>query len=151
ESYAVGPNDTLAGIAQAVYGDASLWYLIGDANSLRYGPGEPLPSSEVGHVYRIPRVINGRNNAATFEPYNIGSAMGSGIPTAAPPAGPGCADTTWQIAKVVLVVAAAAVVTAYTGGAAGALVGNLAGGVIGALAGSAVGQELNMQFGFQDG
>ena len=33
--YTARAGDTLASIAQAVYGDASLWYLIADANGLR--------------------------------------------------------------------------------------------------------------------
>jgi len=41
-------------IAQNVYGDAQLWYIIADANSLGFGPNDPLPTTEIGRTYRIP-------------------------------------------------------------------------------------------------
>jgi len=36
QGYVVQAGDTLEGIAQAVYGDASLWYVIADANGLEF-------------------------------------------------------------------------------------------------------------------
>src|SRR5262249_51950333 len=36
-AYTVQAGDTLPGIAQAAYGDASLWYIIADANGLSGG------------------------------------------------------------------------------------------------------------------
>lgn len=49
-------GDTLAGIAQSLWGDASLWYLIADANGL--AGSEPLAA---GRLLSIPnKVHNGR-------------------------------------------------------------------------------------------
>jgi YD repeat-containing protein len=74
---AVRPNDTLRSIAQRIYGDGNLWYLIGDANAL-YEPDKALTE---GLVLRVPNnVVRVDNSAEVFKPFNVGEAIGSTAP-----------------------------------------------------------------------
>lgn len=76
-SYVVRSGDTLQGIARAVWGDGSLWYLIADANGL--GASSTLVA---GQTLVIPnKVTNIHNNATTFSVYQPGSAIGDVGPT----------------------------------------------------------------------
>lgn len=66
-NYVVQVSDTLASIAQAVYGNASLAYIIAAANGL----GTNGPAMLVaGSTLVIPQVLNATNTADTFRPYN---------------------------------------------------------------------------------
>jgi hypothetical protein len=66
-NYVVQVSDTLASIAQAVYGNASLAYIIAAANGL----GTNGPAMLVaGSTLVIPEVLNATNTADTFRPYN---------------------------------------------------------------------------------
>ncbi|MGC1468520.1 MAG: hypothetical protein WA793_03990, partial [Sphingorhabdus sp.] len=81
-NYVVNQGDTLSAIAQTVFGDSALWYLIADANNLNYGPRDVLPVSEEGKTYRLPNVVdNLHNNANTFRPYNPAAIFGDNTPT----------------------------------------------------------------------
>ena len=73
-SYVVRQNgETLRAIAQALWGDGSLWYLIAEANGL-LGDGGLV----AGQVLLIPnKVTNIHNNSTTWRPYSAGEAMGS--------------------------------------------------------------------------
>ena len=64
--YVVQSGDTLIDIAQAIYGDGALWYIIADANSIAAAPDDPLDATEVGKAYEIPSVIRSTNSASTF-------------------------------------------------------------------------------------
>jgi len=76
-SYSVQAGDTLERIASLVFGDASLWYLIADANGL--SGTEALPQ---GLTLKIPNaVFNVHNNNQTFKPYNPGDIIGDTTPT----------------------------------------------------------------------
>jgi len=80
--YTVQAGDTLQGIASAVWGDSSLWYLIADANGL--SGGEAL---QAGQALSIPgKVTNIHNNAGTFRVYDPNKALGDLSPTAPKPA-----------------------------------------------------------------
>src|SRR3712207_965827 len=69
------------GIAASVWGDASLWYMIAEANGLSGSEALVGGSSLV-----IPdKVVNHRNNAGTFEIYDPNRALGDLSPTAAKP------------------------------------------------------------------
>ncbi|EUJ10338.1 Rhs family protein [Methylophilaceae bacterium 11] len=112
-SYTVRNGDTLQSIAQTVWGDSAMWYLIADANGL--ASGQQL---EPNMVLIIPnKVTNIHNNAGTYRPYNPGEAIGDLNPTipATPmpkPKKKGCGGLGAIIAAVVAVVA-----TIYTAGA----------------------------------
>ncbi|MCK9282693.1 MAG: LysM peptidoglycan-binding domain-containing protein [Rhodocyclaceae bacterium] len=86
-SYTVQTGDTLYQIAARVWGDASLWYLIADANGLNAGI-----ALSAGQVLSIPnKVTNVHNSSSTFKPYDAGAAMGDTsptLPTAPPPPPP---------------------------------------------------------------
>ncbi|MBX3604597.1 MAG: hypothetical protein KF788_04970 [Piscinibacter sp.] len=148
-SYSVRSGDTLQSIAAAVWGDQSLWYLIADANSLNFQPGEALPSEELGKNYRIPNVVAGSHyNASTFAPYSVASIISSGTSGIhLPPPPPTQCVSTQQLLSVALVVAVSVVVTAFTGGAAaaalqplGSVLAGAVGGAVGAAGGALAGQ-----------
>ena len=86
--YVVQSGDTLIDIAQAIYGDGALWYIIADANSIAAAPDDPLPASEVGKAYEIPSVIRSTNSASTFKPYDAAEIIGNDRPIAIPPPPP---------------------------------------------------------------
>ncbi len=66
ERYSVREGDTLASIAQSAWGDASLWYLIAEANP---GPGGPTSPLAAGTSLILPaKVTNIHNNAGTSRP-----------------------------------------------------------------------------------
>ena len=123
-SYVVNAGDTLAHIAQAVWGDAKLWYLIADANSLSLGPDDVLSDGEVGTSLRIPNVIsNIHNDAETFKPYNASEVIGDTTPTPVPPPPP---KDKCKVLSAIIGIVVAIIVTVYSGGnaAAGAAAGN---------------------------
>ncbi|MGM9485073.1 hypothetical protein ACS5PN_28040 [Roseateles sp. NT4] len=65
-------GETLRSIAQALWGDSSMWYLIAEANGL-------LTDSalKAGRVLLIPnKVSNIHNNSTTWRPYSAGEAIG---------------------------------------------------------------------------
>ena len=136
-SYTVRAGDTLESIARAQWGDATLWYLLADANGLEGQPSAPLVANTVLQVPN--RVTNVHNTSQTFRPYDPGKAMGDTNPTRPDPLPPpggghgGCGGIGMIIAAVV-----AAVATVYTAGAAGVLFGATgaagAGGFAGGLA-----------------
>lgn len=76
-SYTCQGGETLASIAQQLWGDASLWYLLADANGM-------TGSTELtaGQTVAIPnKVINRHNTADTFRPYDPNEALGDNSPT----------------------------------------------------------------------
>jgi YD repeat-containing protein len=167
-SYVVNSTDTLATIAQTVFGDPSLWYLIADANSLQFGPNDALPATEVGKTYIIPNVVaNVQGSSGPFAPFNP-TSIGAPQPAALPaPNDTGCSGTERLVATVIIAVGVAAV-AAYTGGAAAAALGPLlgtlsgsaaagtiaagvVGGAIGAAAGDAAAQGAGDEFGLRSG
>ena len=119
--YVVNEGDTLRLIAQRVYGDESLWYVVGEANGI-------TDDSQLiaGQTLTISQEILNHNNADTFKPYNPGEIIGdtSPIPIAPPPPEEKCGALTAIIQIVVTIV-----VTIYSGGnaAAGAAAGDAAG------------------------
>lgn len=79
-AYTVRSGDTLRSIAQFIWGDSAMWYLIAEVNGLR--ENTPLAA---GQVLVIPnKVTNIHNNAWTWRPYKPGEAIGNispAIPT----------------------------------------------------------------------
>ena len=80
-TYYVHDGDTLQSVALAAWGDASLWYLIADANGM--SGAEQL---QAGRSLTIPDVIaNVHNNAGTFRAYDAAKTLGDLSPTAPSP------------------------------------------------------------------
>jgi len=126
-SYIVHSGDTLPAIAQSLWGDSSLWWMLADANNLTLD--SPLPPNSVLTVPN--KVTNIHNNNTTFRPYDAGKAIGNTQPTlpdAPPPPAPhgagggGCGG-----ALQIIAIVAAVVVTIYTAGAAAGLLSVAAG------------------------
>eukprot|EP01035_Chromulina_nebulosa_P034183 gene34184-45842_t len=128
-SYTVNDGDTLRTIAQTLWGDASLWYLIADANGLT--GTETLAS---GRVLNIPnKVHNTHNSADTWRPYDPNEALGDVNPTAAQPPKKNKCGVFGAILLAVIAVA----VAAWAGPGAIAFFQTAFAGVGGAVAGSA--------------
>ncbi|AHE55635.1 DUF6531 domain-containing protein [Sphingomonas sanxanigenens] len=165
-TYVVNTGDTLASIAQATWGDASLWYVIADANGL-FG-SETLVA---GQTLKIPdKVVNAKNNASTFKVYDPNEAIGDNSPSdpVAPkqPKKKGC-GTFGAILLVAVSVAVAAIAgpaiiggvqTFLAGGAvagsaaasAAAIGGGIIGGALTGAAASIVSQGVGIAAGIQD-
>jgi YD repeat-containing protein len=158
-------NETLQGIAQTIWGDAKLWYLIADANGLSSDS-----ALKVGDILRIPTRINTvHNDYATFKPYNASDAIGNTAPALPPPSHSGGCGGVGTLIMVVVAVA----VTVLTSGAAaawlagsmptlfavggvaalgastaGVMVGAAIGGALGSIASQAVGIAIGAQDSF---
>lgn len=112
-SYVVQSGDTLAGIAQSVYGNSSYGYIVAEANGLS-GDGDLV----MGQVITIPSVTTHNNTSSTFKPYNPSEVVGSttpNLPTVPPPppSAAGCSGLAQIVMIVVIIVA-----TIYTAGVA---------------------------------
>ncbi len=106
QSYTVQTGDTLSAIAQQLWGDASLWYLIAEANGL--SGSEPLAP---GRILTLPnKVHNLHNNATTWRPYDPNQAQGDLSPTDARKPRSNKCGTFGQILAAVVAVAVAAIV-----------------------------------------
>lgn len=146
-TYVIAPGDTLARIAQMLWGDVRMWYLIADANGLTQGSSDALPASQ---TLKIPNVVQStHNDATTFKAYSPGDTIGDTTPSPQPPPPPSrhCGILLQAIVIVVAIVA-----TIYTAGAASASLGaafgatagtvstaSVAAGAIGAAVGAAAG------------
>ncbi len=146
-SYLVRKGDTLRSIAQAVWGDANLWYLIAEANGL---VGSESPTE--GMTLWIPnKVVNIHNDSGTYKVYDPGEAIGNTSPLLPDPPAPSQKKKCGGLGLLIAVVVAV-VVTVITAGAAavamGAATGSLWGAGTAALAGSLTGGALGAATGF---
>jgi hypothetical protein len=148
--YVVSQGDTLASIALSVFGDASLWYLIADANGLRQDS-----DLIVGKSLTIPnRITNLRNSYDVHKPYQAGEIIGDTTPTLPDPPPPpvddddGC-GVLGQI-LVIFVTVVVSIVAPYVLGLSG-WIGAAVGGAVGNIAGQAVGNLTGVQDGFDWG
>ncbi len=124
-SFTAREGDTLQGIAAAVYGNASLWFLLADANGLM--PGEEIKE---GTRITVPNSVKtGRLTSDTHVQYNEGDIIGSTLPNlkSPPPKKKGCGS----ILAIIIVVVIAVVATILTAGLAGAFLGVAAGTFLG--------------------
>jgi YD repeat-containing protein len=163
-NYTVMPRDTLQSIARTVWGDASLWYLIADANGL-----DGNSRLTVGQQLVIPARVNGaNNNVGVFRPYDALRTIGDTTPNLpAPPPQPshgggGCGGFGFILILIVAIVvsvitegAATPFFTELLGGAevagaatAGAIAGAAVGAAVGNIAGQIVGNVIGIQNGF---
>lgn len=125
DGYVVQSGDTLAGIAQKVYGNESLWYVIADANAL-----ESDSDLVVGAQIKLPQVAVNSNDAHTFKPYNPAESIGSqtpALPYIAPPPSQHCSQLAMIVAIAVMVV-----LTVVTAGAAAIAAGATEGSLLAA-------------------
>jgi hypothetical protein len=123
-------GETLQSLAQRVYGNSSLWYVLADANGLSDPNGELVAGTQLN----TPRVDVNSNDAGTFKPYNPAEAIGStspGLPFITPPPKQNC-----NVLATILIVIIAVVVTVYTAGAAATYFAGGASAVGGAGAGA---------------
>ncbi|MEO7688804.1 MAG: LysM peptidoglycan-binding domain-containing protein [Sphingomonas sp.] len=164
QAYTVIQGDTLSTVAQNIYGDSALWYLIAEVNGLN--ANSPLTA---GQILLVPnKVANSHNNASTFRPYNPNAALGDVQPGTPVPPKKNCGILGMILLAVIAVAVAyfvgpAAIhffqgalggLVAGTGavaaGSAGAIGGAIIGGAVtGALA-SAVSQGIGVATGLQD-
>jgi YD repeat-containing protein len=146
--YVVQEGDSLRTIAQAVYGNASMWYVVAQANALN-GDNDLT----VGLTLTIPSITTTKNDSTTFKPYNPSEIQGSttpDLPVIAPPPPP--PKHHCNVLAAIIVIAVTVIVTIYAGPAAGQAVGSsLAGAMIGAAAGSLAGQVTGNALGTQSG
>lgn len=134
--YVVQEGDTLKSIAQAVYGNASLWYVVAQANAL--GGDADLAA---GLSLSIPSVTTTKNDATTFKPYNPSEIQGSttpNLPVIAPPPPP--PKHHCNVIAAVVVIAVVVVASVLTAGAAAVAFGATAGsiGAVGAAGAAAL-------------
>ncbi|MBP2161596.1 MULTISPECIES: putative adhesin [Asticcacaulis] len=126
-TYTVMAGDTLQSVAQNVWGDASLWFMLAEANGLS---GNSMLAA--GQSLTIPgKIANMHNASGLFKPYNASDAMGNTTPTRppepqppAPKRGGGCGVIGDIIATIISIVVQA-VVTPIAGPQAGAAAGNI--------------------------
>lgn len=179
-SYVAGAGETLQSIAAQLWGDASLWYLLAEANGL---PGSTALAA--GMPLTIPGgVIGSHHNAGTFKPYDPAEAIGNTSPnTPKPPRAKNCGAFGAILLAVVAVAVAVVVIlkvpltnlvafgsttapatagavgaaaatavggTATTAATAGIAAG-IAGGAMAGMAGSAASQLFGMATGIQQG
>jgi len=151
-------GDTLRIVAQRVFGDATLWYLIAEENGLS-DPDAPLTE---GSSLRIPNeVVSLSNTASSFKPFDVSDAIGDTTPTQAMP--PVSKKKGCGVFGMILIIVVVIVVTVLSYGqgtgwaatlgnsiAGGGTGGAVAGGAIAATAGSVVGQAVGIAIGQQD-
>jgi len=160
--YVVQAGDTLKSIAQALYGNASLWYVIAQANALSSDN-----DLSIGQSLTIPQVTTNANDSTTFKPYNAGEISGSTtptLPTIAPPPPPSHHHCN-ALAEIVVIAVTVAITIATYGATAELLAGEVgtltavgvgaiagaAAGVAGSVAGQLTGMALGTQHGFDWG
>ena len=133
-SYTVRAGDTLEGIARSLWGDATLWYLLAEANGLDGQPSAPLVANTVIAVPN--RVTNVHNTSDTFRPYDPGKAMGDTSPTLPDPlpAPKGKDGGCGGVGKIIVAIVAV-VATVFTAGVAAVGIGSSLGTIMSAGAG----------------
>ncbi len=104
-------GETLRGIAQRVYGNANLWYVLAEANAITDDSG-----LTAGTTLVVPEVKVTANDATTFKPFSPQEAIGNtapNLPYIEPPPKEHCNGF-----AMVLMVVVAVVATIFTAGAA---------------------------------
>lgn len=158
----VQAGDTLRGIAQRVYGNSNLWYVLAEANAITDEAMVP------GTTLTVPEVKVTSNDASTFKPFNTSEAVGNtspSLPYIQPPSDNGCNALAMILIVVVVVVAtvftagvatvglgaglsatmgAGAATLAGAGGLGLAVAAGAAGGAVGAAVGGALGSALGV-------
>ena len=95
-------GDTLASIAQRVYGNSSLWFILADANAVSDD------TIFAGQILKTPKVTTSKNDAATFKPYNPAEVVGPtepNTPYIKPPPPQSCKAMAVILSVAVIVIA----------------------------------------------
>ena len=109
--YSVRHGDSLQSIALGIWGDASLWYMLAEANGL-----SASSSLSAGQSLIIPaKVAQFHNNADTFKAYDAGRAIGDVQPGSPLPVASAAQRGRCGIVGQILMVAVAVAVAAYLG------------------------------------
>ncbi|MDH5328175.1 MAG: putative Ig domain-containing protein [Gammaproteobacteria bacterium] len=145
-SYVVKSGDTLQSIAFAIWGDASLWYLLADANNLEL-EGE----LSVNQVLIIPSLVTTPHfSADTVVPYNPLEIIGSQLATLPDPPKPE-RPSLWKIAVAIIIAAiVVVVVTQLMGPTASFSAYNFVVGLIAGMAGAAAKQIAEKEMGLRE-
>ncbi|PSJ42216.1 polymorphic toxin-type HINT domain-containing protein [Allosphingosinicella deserti] len=153
-SYTVQGGETLTSIAAQLWGDASLWYKLAEANGL-----SASNALMEGQRLTIPAgVMKNTHNASTFKPYDPAEAMGETSPTTPKPQTQ--KSNKCGVFGQILLIAVAVAVSVYTGGALAGTLGNalgstflggVAAGAVGGAVGSIASQGLGVATGIQQG
>ncbi|WP_207769793.1 hypothetical protein [Solimicrobium silvestre] len=118
--YTATGGENLAQVAQTVYGNSALWYLIANANGLTENT-----SLKAGEQISVPSGMpTGQANSTTGKPYNAGEIQGGNLPnlkTPPPADGGGCSTF-----GLILLVVVAIIVTIATEGATAEYLGTVA-------------------------
>ena len=141
-SYTVRDGDTLRSIAQMVWGDGAMWYLIADANGLN---GTEMLVS--GQSIAIPaKITNIHNNSETFRTYDPNKAIGDTSPVEPKPQKNGTCAMIGQIVVVFVAIG----VTVLTQGAFASVLGPVLGAAAAGATASVVSQGVGVALGVQD-
>ena len=134
-TYVANNGDTLQSIALSVWGDASMWYLLADANGLSVSD-----KLTAGQVLTVPnKVTNIHNSNETYRVYNAGEAIGNTQPTLPdPPPPPKPKKKCGGVAMIIMIVVAV-VATVLTAGAAALAFSGIAASSMGAMGIASVG------------
>jgi YD repeat-containing protein len=148
-NYTVNLGDTLQGIALSIWGDASMWFVLADANGLNAGD-----ALKAGQVLIVPnKVTNIHHNSSTVRPYSPGEAIGDTQPTLPlPPPPPKPKKKCGGIGQIIMIIVAVVVtvVVSMILPAAGSFVGNMLFAAISAAAGSVASQAVGVAIGAVD-
>jgi YD repeat-containing protein len=147
-SYTVRDGDSLRSIAQMVWGDGAMWYLIADANGL--SGSEQLAA---GQTISIPaKVTNIHNSSETFRVYDPNKAIGDTSPIEPKPQknGDNMCAVVGQIALVMVAVAVSFATYGALTGPATSMLGMIAAGAASGAAGSIASQGVGIATGIQD-
>jgi YD repeat-containing protein len=147
-SYTVRAGDTFASIALNLWGDASLWYKLAEANGI-----SASNSLFEGQRINIPAgVTRDLHNASTFRPFDPADTIGDVSPTSPKPAKK--ANNKCGVFGAILLIVIAVAVSALTYGALGgvALTGwsAVGAGAVAGAAGSIASQAVGLATGIQD-
>jgi YD repeat-containing protein len=143
--YTVRSGDTLSSIAQAIWGDSSLWYLIADSNGLT-----AADALVAGQRLIIPnKVTNIHNRSGVYRVYDPGEAIGDALPTLpAEPSPPAAKHGCGVFGQILLIAVAVAVtIIALPAAPATASFGEAA---LAAALGSVASQGVGLATGIQD-
>jgi YD repeat-containing protein len=140
--YIVRSGDTLSSIAQTIWGDSSLWYMIADSNGLT-----AKDALVAGQRLIIPnKVTNIHNRSGVYRVYDPGEAIGDAMPTLpAQPAPPTAKHGCGVFGQILLIAIAVAVTLIALPAAPTIGQGALAGAL-----GSAASQGVGLATGIQD-
>lgn len=151
-TYTVRTGDTLQSIAQAIWGDSSLWYKLAQANGL-----SGAASLAEGTTLVLPGgVVKSSYNANTVKPYNPAEAIGDLSPTTPAPQAP--KKNKCGVFGMILLAVVAIAVTAWLGPqmiaafshVLGSVGGAIVGGAVAGAAGSIASQAVGLATGIQD-